>query len=101
MDWRESKALGIADGGDADDIRAPVRREANALHLRHVEELDVEHQRRVWRDDATGAARAVAELGGNDQRPLTANLHSGDTLIPSGNHLTCSELELKWIAAVA
>src|SRR5262249_11054062 len=90
----------MAGGGDA-DVRAPIGREPDALHLRHVEELDVEHQRRVRREHAPGAARTISELGGNDQRSLAAHLHSGNTLIPSRNHLTGSELELKRIVAIA
>src|SRR4029078_2332269 len=66
-----------------------------------VEQLDVEDQRRVGRDSAAGAARAVAELRGNHERALATDLHPGDALIPTGDHLPGAELELERIVAVA
>src|SRR4051812_9805549 len=50
----------------------------------HSEQFDVEHQSRVRRDHAAGAAGAVAELRRDDQRALAANLHRGNALVPAG-----------------
>src|SRR3954469_25744680 len=36
----------------------------------HLQELDIEHQRGVGRDDAPGAAGAIAKIGRDDQGAL-------------------------------
>src|ERR1700681_4912807 len=60
------------------------RRRAGGLH---PQQLDLEDQDCVGRDDAAGAARAIAELGGDDQRALAAHLHARHTLVPAFDHL--------------
>src|SRR5215472_13374693 len=64
------------------------------------QQLDVEDQCRVGGDDAAGTARAVAELGRDDQRALAADLHAGDTFVPSLYHLPGAEPEAEWRAAI-
>src|SRR6185436_14810590 len=49
---------------------------------------------------AAGAARAVAEIGRDDQRPRAADLHPGNTLIPAADHLPGAELERKRLTVV-
>src|SRR5436190_13740730 len=66
----------------------------------HVEQLDVEHQRGVGRDHATGAARAIAERGRNDEGALAADLHGGDALVPAGNDPARADRELERLAAI-
>ena len=53
-----------------------------------ADELHVEHQRRAGRNDAAGAAVAVGEVRRDDEAALPADLHAGDALIPSLDHLT-------------
>src|SRR5581483_1677784 len=67
----------------------------------NVEELDVEHERRVRRDGPSRAAGAVAEVGRNDQRSRTADLHPGHALIPAANDFAGAELERKGLVAIA
>src|SRR5262249_32925161 len=64
------------------------------------EQLDLEDQRRVGRDDAAGAARPVAELGRNDQRAPAADLHGGDALVPALDDATHAEWKFERLAAV-
>src|SRR4051812_21594111 len=66
----------------------------------HLQELDIEHQRGVGRDDAPGAAGAIAEIGRDDQGALAADFHAGDTLVPTLDHLMAAERERKRLAAV-
>src|SRR6202012_2125668 len=75
----------------------PERSRASALH---VEQFDVEHQCGVRRNDAAGAARAITELGRNDQSALTAHLHRGDAFVPALNHLALPDRNLERIVAV-
>src|SRR6202035_528010 len=65
-----------------------------------VEELDVEDQRGVRRNDAAGAAGAVAELGRNDQRALAADLHGRDAFVPAANDLADADLERERLVAI-
>src|SRR5262249_33615528 len=65
-----------------------------------LQQFDIENQRRVRRDDAAGAARAVAEFGRDHERALAADLHAGDTLVPALDDLAAAEREAEWLAAV-
>src|SRR5450759_3153795 len=69
--------------------------------LFHADEFHVEEQRRVRRDDGARATRAVAELGGNDERARAADLHAGDALIPAANHRAGAELERERLPVIA
>src|ERR1035437_217846 len=69
--------------------------------LFHADEFDIEEQRRVRRDAGARAARAVAELGRNDERPRAADLHAGDALIPAPNHRAGAELERERLPVIA
>src|ERR1700733_8050370 len=66
----------------------------------HPQQLDIEDQRRVGRDDAAGAARAVAELGRDDQRAFAADFHPGDALVPPFDDLAGAEPEAERRAAI-
>src|SRR5882762_5985511 len=69
--------------------------------LFHVQQFDVEQQRRVRRDRAAGAAGAISELRRDDERPLAADLHAREALIPALNHLAGAEFEFEWVVAIA
>src|SRR4051812_21497907 len=69
--------------------------------LFHAEQLDVEHERRVRRNGAAGAAGAVAKIGRDDQRALPADFHPRDPHVPPADHLARAELERERLAAVA
>src|SRR5579871_6635297 len=64
------------------------------------QQFDVEQQRRVRRNDAAGAARAIAERRRDDQRALAANLHGGDALVPAADHVAGADREREWLVAV-
>src|SRR6266700_1391793 len=66
----------------------------------HVEQFDVEDQRGIRRDDAARAARAIAELGRDDEGALAADLHGGDALIPTADDLTLADGKLERLTAV-
>src|ERR1700722_19012346 len=66
----------------------------------HIEQFHVEDQRRIRRDDTARTARAIAELGWNDQRALAADLHRGHALVPAGNHFALSDRKLQRIVAI-
>src|SRR5688572_3182423 len=48
-----------------------------------TQQFDVELQRGVGRDDAAGAACAVAKIGGDDQHALAAFLHALHAFVPA------------------
>src|SRR6202007_1098538 len=52
------------------------------------EQLDLKDQRGVWPDNATGAALAVGQIGGNKQLPLRSYRHKQQRLVPALDHLT-------------
>src|SRR3546814_1044827 len=54
----------------------------------------------VGRDDATVAARTIGKIWRDQQGPLAADLHVGDTLVPALDHLAVAELELERLAAL-
>src|SRR6202035_1256061 len=82
-------------------LLAGLRQKArNIAALFDVEELDVEDQRGVRRNDAAGAAAAVAELGRNDQRALAADLHGRDAFVPAANDLADADLERERLIAI-
>jgi len=66
----------------------------------HVEQLDVKHQRRVWRNGAAGAAGAVAQCGRDDQGTLAADFHGGDAFIPAGDHPALPDRKLERLVAI-
>src|SRR6185312_1048135 len=64
------------------------------------QQLDVENQRGVGRNDTAGAALSIAELRRNDQRPLAADLHGDDALVPTGDDALHADGKLEGRAAV-
>src|ERR1700761_7604716 len=75
-------------------------RTATPPQLFDPEQLDVEQKRRVRRNDAAGAARAVAERRRDDQGALAADLHGGDAFVPAADDLAHADLEFERLAAV-
>src|SRR4051794_6141581 len=69
--------------------------------LLDVEKLDVEQQRRVWRNHAARTACAIAHVGWNCQRALAADLHARNAFIPSTNHFAAAETERERLVAVS
>src|SRR5688572_25661416 len=67
----------------------------------NVQQLDVEEQGRVRRNDAAGAACAVPVRRGERQRAPPADLHSGNALIPAANHLAGAQAECKRVVPIA
>jgi hypothetical protein len=73
---------------------------AVARSLLHAEQIDIEDQHGARRNDATGAARAIAQVRRNDQRALAADMHSGEAFIPALDDLALAEREGKRLAPV-
>src|SRR5689334_16799064 len=68
--------------------------------LLHPQQFDIEHQGRVRRDYAAGAARAVAELRRDDQRALAADLHGGDAFVPARDHALHADRKFERLVAI-
>src|SRR6201999_1021763 len=66
----------------------------------HAEQFDFEQKRRIGRNDTTGAARAIAEFGRDDECAFAADLHGGDTLVPAADDLPLTDAELKRLATI-
>ena len=65
------------------------------LHL-DVEQLELVDQGGVWRNGSRHPPGAVSEVGRNDQAALAAYSHSGDALLPAGDHVAPgTELKLR------
>src|SRR5262245_59064439 len=73
---------------------------ASCRGITDSEQLDLEDQRGVRRDDAGSAAFAVGEVGGDGQLAFAADLHGEDTFIPTFDHLADADLELERHAAI-
>src|SRR5262245_59019520 len=86
------------DGMDARQLSGGRSRSRSSLL--QVEELHLEQQRRVRRDHPAGAARAVAEVGRDQQRALAADLHAGHALVPALDDLALAEAERERAAAI-
>jgi hypothetical protein len=65
-----------------------------------AEQLDLEHQRRIRRDHAARAARAIREVRRNGELALAADFHAGDALVPASDHLPPAEAEFERIVAI-
>src|SRR5690606_28768686 len=65
-----------------------------------AEQGDLEEQRRVRRNDAAGAARAITELGRDHEPAGTADLQAGDAFVPAADHMAGAERKAKRLAAI-
>ena len=68
--------------------------------LSNLEQLDFKQKRGVGRNHAACTVGAVAEIGWNQQRATTTNLHAGDTLFPTADNLPGTEAKGKGLAAI-
>src|SRR5258706_14974669 len=82
------------------DRTSPAKTNSVSRLPLHVKQFDVEHQCRVGRNNAAGAAGAVAQRGRNDQGALAANFHAGDAFVPAGDHLALPDRKLERLIAV-
>src|ERR1019366_3861415 len=57
-------------------------------------------QRRIRRDDASGAARTVAELGRDDEDARAAFLHALHAFFPALDDPTGAEIEFEGVVAI-
>src|SRR6185437_3680869 len=89
--WRPAPAYGA---------RRPSSRGRGICALFHRQQFHVEHQCRVRRDDAAGAARAVAERRRDDERALAADLHGGDALVPTLDDLARADRKIERLVAI-
>src|SRR4030067_1337612 len=70
------------------------------LKLTYGQQLHIKHQRRIRRNHPARAACAVAEICGDDQRALPADLHAFHALIPALDHLPRAKREIEWLGTV-
>src|SRR5260370_32584547 len=68
--------------------------------LADAQQLDLERQFGVRRDDAGRAPGAVAQSGRDDELALAADLHAGHALVPALDDPTGAELKGERLAAV-
>src|ERR1700678_561253 len=80
--------------------RSSLTRPAGERELLNAEQIDLEDQRGARRDDAAGAARAIAQVRRNDQRALTADMHGGDAFVPALDDLALADRERKRLVPV-
>src|SRR4029453_7378252 len=78
----------------------PSRYASPVTRLLHGQQFDIEHQRRIRRNDAAGAACAIAEFRRNDQRALAPALHRAAPLTPPADNLPHADLEFERLVAV-
>src|SRR5436305_1497503 len=77
---------------------AAPRSEVRALL--HPQQLDLEDQGGVRRNYAARPAGTVAEVGGDGELPLAADLHAGDAFVPAADDLPAAEVEAEGALAV-
>src|SRR4030095_2060879 len=77
------KALAAARQDRHASRQASLARKRIAAHSAHTQQLYFEHQRRVRRDYAAGAARAVPQCGRDGELALAAYLHARNALVPT------------------
>src|SRR5690606_9043305 len=58
-----------------------------------LDQLDVEHERRIRRDDRRAASLAVAVLGRDEEIAPPADAHALEALVPAADHPAGPELE--------
>src|SRR5687767_5458929 len=86
--------------GTPGSVQPPQTPKCWQCRLLDLEEIDLEHQRRVGRDHAAGAAGAVTHRWRNREDSRAADLHACHAFIPSGNHLARAEREVERLIAV-
>src|SRR5688500_9694679 len=69
--------------------------------LTNLQELDVEDQCRIRRDDVTRSFGAVAQRGRDHELPPAAHLHPRHTLVPARDHAAGPEPEFERLVAIA
>src|SRR5207245_1899524 len=70
------------------------------LTVANGNELDVEDQRRIRRNDVAGSAAAVGQVRRNHERASAADAHAGDTVVPAGNDATAAQRETERRTAI-
>src|SRR5688572_2472497 len=86
--------------GTPGSVQPPQTPKCLQCRLLDLEEIDLEHQRRVGRDHAAGAAGAVTHRWRNREDSRAAYLHAGHAFIPARNHLARTEREIERLIAV-
>src|SRR2546423_6466354 len=64
-----------------------------------AEQFDFEDERRVGRNLAA-ALRAIAEVGGDDELALAADMHAQDAFVPAGDDRAGADLKRVRLAAI-
>src|SRR5207248_2199754 len=69
-------------------------RAASETRLGHFQQLDLEDQRRLRRDDAAAAVLAVGEHGRDEEPALAADAHAGDAFVQAPDDVARAEREI-------
>merc|ERR550539_225503 len=75
-------------------------RERERAQSHVAKKLDVENERGIGRDNATGSARTVAIVRADRELSALANLHLCNTFIPSFDDLASTELEAERLITI-
>src|SRR6185436_16040570 len=67
----------------------------------HIQKFDVEDERRVRRNHASGPLCSVPERRRNGERTLSADLHAGNTLVPARNYFSGAKAECERFVSIA
>src|SRR6516164_8162079 len=86
--------------GHREEASATSSLEVKPFRLFHVDQLDIENQRRVRRDDAARAPCAVAHLRRDDQGALPSDAHAGYALVPALDDAALADHESKRRVAI-
>src|SRR6266567_4507318 len=91
--WSGAACAGIADASRVTSRwkRIGSRGTAGRSSAFHLEQLDVEDQRRVGWYDSASAPAAVRHVRGDDQSSLPTDFHARNTLVPAANDAALPE----------
>src|SRR5262249_11957457 len=67
----------------------------------HIQKFDIEDERRIRRNHASGSLCSIPERGRDGQRSLSTDLHSSHTLVPTRNHFARAEAERERLIPIA
>src|SRR5688572_9833913 len=86
--------------GTPGSVQPPQTPKCLQCRLLDLEEIDLEHQRRVGWNHAARSTSAVTHRWRNREDSRAADLHAGHAFIPARNHLARAEREVERLIAV-
>src|SRR5258708_29198089 len=98
MDWTESTAARPTSGGP---FPAVADKRLTAASLSRAQQLDLEHECGVGRDDAARTRGAIAQGGRDHESSRLADRHCRHAFVPAFDDAPHAEGELERLVAVA